>query len=343
MCGGGDIRRRQACRSLAGAPGRRWLRGLFVFAAICATLGTAQAQDSAYPSRPIHLVVSFPPGGGIDGVARLFADKLSGVLHQSVVVENRGGAAGSIAGKQVASAAPDGYTVLVGSNSMVINQIINPKSGLDVEHDLMALASVAKQAIIVVTPSDLKVGSLKELIALARERPLTYGTPGAGSIPHLLIELLVEKLPGVQLTHVPFQGAGPALTAAIAHQVDIGSMTLPPAVPLVKAGKLHALAVTIPQRSAALPDVPTTAEAGFPEVVGTAWAGIFVPLKTPPAVAKKIENAILEVAAMPSIKQRLTELGYETAATPGVQFQKEISEETRMWADVVAKSTLKPK
>jgi tripartite-type tricarboxylate transporter receptor subunit TctC len=319
-----------------------WTVAALVVITACAAFTRAQAQDS-YPSRPVRLVVSFPPGGGIDGVARLFADKLSGVLHQSVVVENRGGAAGSIAGKQVAGAAPDGYTVLVGSNSMVINQIVNPKSGLDVEHDLLALANIAQQAIIIVVPPDLKVNSLKELIALARERHLTYGTPGAGSIPHLLIELLLEKLPDVKLTHVPFQGAGPTLTAAIAHQVDIGAMTLPPAVPLVKAGKLHALAVTIPQRSAALPQVPTTAEAGYPEVVGTAWAGIFVPLKTPAPVAKKIEEAILAVAAMPAIRQRLVELGYEAAATPGAQFQKEISAETKMWTEVVANSTLKPK
>jgi tripartite-type tricarboxylate transporter receptor subunit TctC len=147
----------------------------------------------------------------------------------------------------------------------------------------------------------------------------------------------------VKLAPVPFPGAGPTLTAAIAHQVDIGAMTLPPAVPLVKAGKLHALAVTIPQRSAALPQVPTTAEAGYPEVVGTAWAGIFVPLKTPAPVAKKIEEAIRAVAARPAVRQRLVERGYEAAATPGAQFQKEISEETKMWTEVVAKSTLKPK
>jgi tripartite-type tricarboxylate transporter receptor subunit TctC len=328
------------------APWRRGvlaILGLIAVAAICSVAHPAQAQDSNYPTRPIRLVVSFPPGGGIDGVARLFADKLSTVLHQSVIVENRGGAAGSIAGKQVASAAPDGYTILVGSNSMVINQIVNPKSGLDVEHDLLAIASVAKQAIIIVTPPDLKVGSLKELIALAHQRPLTYGTPGAGSIPHLLIEELLEKIPGAKMTHVPFQGAGPALTATIAHQVDVGSMTLPPAIPLVKAGKLHGLAVTIPARSAALPQVPTTAEAGFPEVLGTAWAGIFVPLKTPKPIAKRIEDAILEVAAMPAIKERLIQLGYETASTPGAQFQKELSAETRMWKEVIAKSTLQPK
>jgi tripartite-type tricarboxylate transporter receptor subunit TctC len=328
-------------------PRRRQVLRPIVALLACTLAGTifgqAQAQDSNYPSRPVRLVVSFPPGGGIDGVARLFAEKLSGVLHQSVVVENRGGAAGSIAGKQVASATPDGYTILVGSNSMVINQIVNPRSGLDVQHDLMALAAVARQAIIIVTPPDLKVGSLKELIALARQRPLTYGTPGAGSIPHLLIELLLEKLPGVKLTHVPFQGAGPALTATIAHQVDIGAMTLPPSVPLVKAGKLHALAVTIPQRSAALPQVPTTAEAGYPEVLGTAWAGIFVPLKTPQPIAKRIEQAILQVAGMPDIQQRLITLGYEVTTTGSAQFQKELATETQMWTDVVAKSTLKPK
>jgi len=328
-------RRRQALATLTGAIA-------FLAAMGCAILPfPAAAQQGAYPSRTIRLVVSFPPGGGLDIIARMFAEKMTGILGQPVVVENRAGAAGAVAGKQVAAAAPDGYTVLVASNSMIVNQIMNPKSGLDTERDLLGVASVAPQAIVIVASPELKAGTLKDLIEVARTRSLNFGTPGPGSIPHLLFEQLLAALPGVKMTHVPFQGAGPALTGAMTNQVEVASVTLPPSVGLVRANKVKGIAVTTKARSKALPDIPTTTEAGFPSVVGTAWCGFFVPAKTPKAIADRLSAVFLQVAAMPDIQERLGKLGFETATTPGDQFQRDVSQEIKTWTAVVEKVGLR--
>jgi tripartite-type tricarboxylate transporter receptor subunit TctC len=313
-----------------------------VFALCCVILGSWLAPASAqpFPSRTVRLIVGFPPGGGVDAVARIVADKMTGLLKQPVVVENRGGAAGTIAGKQVANSDADGYTVLVNSNSMVISALMNPKAGLVIERDLYAIASVAPQAIVFVAAPDLNVKSLNEMIALARTRPLNYGTPGPGSIPHLVFEQLLSTAPSLQMQHVPFQGAGAALTATVANQIDVASVTLPPAVPLITAGKVNGLAVTGTVRSAALPQVPTAAEAGHPSVVATVWSGFFVPPKTPKAVSDQLEQAILQVVAMPEVKEKLASLGFETTGTPGAQFRRELAAEIKTWAAVLQKANL---
>jgi tripartite-type tricarboxylate transporter receptor subunit TctC len=300
----------------------------------------AAAQDKPYPSRSVRLVVGFPPGGGVDAVARLFAEKMSGLFGQPVVVMNQGGAAGGIAGKRVSAEEPDGYTVLVNSNSMVIYSLMNPETGLVVERDLQAVASVAPQSIIIVTSPGVNADSLGELIALSRTRSLNYGTPGAGSIPHLLIEQLVSTLQGVHLQHVPFQGAAPALMAVMANQIDIASVTLPPAASLVAAGKVKGIAVTGATRSAALPQIPTAAESGYPTIVASAWTGFFVPPKTSKPVVDRLEQAILQVAAMPDIKEKLAKLGFEPTSTPGAEFRSELAAEIKTWRAVLEKANL---
>ena len=301
----------------------------------------APAQEN-FPSRTIRLVVSFPPGGGVDAVARLFADKLAPMLGQPVVVENRGGASGTIAGKQVAAAAPDGYTVLVASNSMLVAQVMNPRTGLDTVRDLQAIASTAPQAVIVVVRPDIPAASLADLIALARTRQLNYGSPGAGSVPHLVIEHLFTAISNARMEHIPFPGAAQALTGALSSQVEAAVVTLPPAVALVASGKLKGIAVTTPARAAALPDVPTTTEAGYPNVVVTVWNGFFVPAKTPKAIADKLGAALLEVAAMPDIKQKLGQLGFEPTSIAGEQFQRDVVAELATWTEIVEKANIKP-
>ena len=319
---------------------RTWTVPLLCIGALFGSFAPAAAQDKPYPSRTVRFIVGFPPGGGVDAVARMFADKMSGLFGQPVVVMNHGGAAGGIAGKQVSAEEPDGYTVLVNSNSMVIFSLMNPKAGLVVERDLQAVASVAPQAIIIVASPNVKANSLSELIALARTRSLNYGTPGSGSIPHLVVEQLLSTLPGVQMQHVPFQGASPALAAVMANQIDIASVTLPPAAPLVTAGKVKGIAVTSATRSAALPQIPTAVESGYPTIVATAWTGFFVPPKTPQAVVDRLEQAILQVAAMPDIKARLAQLGFEPTSTPGAQFRRELSAEIKIWNAVLEKANL---
>jgi tripartite-type tricarboxylate transporter receptor subunit TctC len=321
---------------------RRIALGLAILAvAALAGAAAAQAQDS-FPSRTIRLVVSFPPGGGVDAVARLFADKMSPMLGQPVVVENRGGAAGAIAGKQVAGASPDGYSVLVASNSMLVAQVMNPGSGLVIERDLQAIASTAPQAVIVVTRPDIPVASLADLIALARTRKLNYGSPGTGSVPHLVIEHLFTAISNARMEHIPFPGAAQALTGVLSNQVEVAVVTLPPAVALVTSNKVKGIAVTTPARAAALPDVPTTTEAGYPNVVVTVWNGFFVPVNTPKAIADKLGEAILAVAAMPDIKQKLAQLGFELTSMPGEQFQRAVVTELTTWSEIVEKANLKP-
>jgi tripartite-type tricarboxylate transporter receptor subunit TctC len=247
--------------------------------ALAALLAPASAQD-VYPSRTIRLIVGFPPGGGVDAVARLFADKMTGIMGQPVVVVNQGGAAGGIAAKKVSTEEPDGYSVLVNSNSMVIYSLMTPKAGLNVERDLYAVAAAAPQAIVLAGAPDLKANNLKELIELAKTKPLNYGTPGTGSIPHLVIEQLLTTLPGVKLQNVPFQGAAPA------------------------------------------------------------WSGFFVPPKTPKAVVDKLEQAILQAASLPDIKEKLTALGFEPTSTPGAKFRTELSAEIKTWSAVLEKANL---
>ena len=319
------------------------LRIISALGLVLATLAgpsPASAQD-AFPSRTIRLVVSFPPGGGVDAVARLFADKMTSMLGQPVVVENRGGASGTIAGRQVAQAAPDGYTVLVASNSMVVAQVMNPRTELDIERDLLGIASTAPQAVIVVTRPDIPAASLQDLIALARTRKLNYGSPGAGSVPHLVIEHLFTSIANARMEHIPFPGAAQALTGVLGGQVEVAVVTLPPAVALVTSDKLKGIVVTTPARAAALPGVPTTAESGYPTVVVTVWNGFFVPAKTPKPIADKLGETILKVAAMPDIKQKLAQLGFEPTSIAGEQFQRDVAAELKTWSEVAQKAGLK--
>ena len=307
-----------------------------------AAAGPAAAQDSL-PTRPVRLVVSFPPGGGVDAVARLFADKMSAQLGQTVIVENRGGASGIIAGKQVASAEPDGTSVLIASNSMVVAQVMSPNVGLDIARDLKALASAAPQAIIITAQPDFPASTLQELIALAKTRRLNYGSPGAGSVPHLLGVYLFGSLAGVTLEHIPFPGAAQALTSLLGKQTDLAMVTLAPAVTLVADGKMKGIVVTTPERTAALPQVPTAAESGYPGFSVSVWTGFFVPAKTPKPIADKLEGIILKIANEPEIKAKLAQLGFEPTNIPGERFQHEVLAELKRWDEVVDKAGMKQK
>ena len=264
------------------------------------------------------------------------------MLGQPVVVENRAGAAGGIAGRQVAGSAPDGYTVLLTSNGMMINQIMNPSLGLDIERDLAPIASVAPQAVIIVSSPDLPVNSLHDLIALAKQRSLNYGTPGAGSVSQLVVEYIFTTQSGARMTHIPYSGAAPTLTAAMAGQIEVASTTMPPAVALVKGDKLKGIAITTPVRSVVLPQVPTVAEQMPQGMSVSVWSGFFVPAKTPAAIVSQLEQAVLKVAEMPETKEKLAQFGYEPTSIPSGPFKLALAKEFKMWTDVVAKTKLKP-
>jgi tripartite-type tricarboxylate transporter receptor subunit TctC len=324
----------------------RGMAGVCALACVAmATVGLATVAEAeqAYPNRNIRMLVGFPPGGGIDVVARLFAHKMSEILQQTVVVENRPGASGSIAASQVANAAADGYVILGGSNSIIVNRVVNFKSSLDVEKDLFAVGLIARQPMIAITGPDSKITSLRELISIARTSPINFGTPGAYSIPHLLFERFVLSQPGIKMVHVPFSGAANVVTATIAGQIEAAMVTLPAALQLVKSKQLRGLAVTSTTRWRELPNVPTMGEAGFPDIVGSIWGAIFVPAKTPNAVVARIHDAIHKIAAMPNADEELAKLGFELPNVTGKEFRSELSDEIRMWTEVVEKTKPVPR
>jgi len=243
----------------------------------------------------------------------------------------------------VASAEPDGTSVLIASNSMVVAQVMSPNAGLDIARDLKALASVAPQAIIITAQPDFAANTLPELITVAKARRLNYGSPGAGSVPHLLGVYLFGSLAGVTLEHIPFPGAAQALTALLGKQIDLAMVTLAPAVTLVADGKMKGIAVTTPERSAALPQVATAAESGYPGFSVSVWTGFFVPARTPKPVADRLEAVILKIASDPEIKGKLTQLGFEPTHIAGEPFGRDVAAELKRWDEVVDKAGLKGK
>jgi tripartite-type tricarboxylate transporter receptor subunit TctC len=312
------------------------LGAILAFVWIC----PLQAQRGAYPSAPVRIVVGFPPGGGVDVVARLIAQKMTGVWGQPVVVENRPGAASVLATRLVASAAPDGYTVLINSNTMVVNQVGNPNAGYDIERQLIPILNVAWQPNLIVAAPALPANSLADVIALSRTRKLSFGSPGHGSMGHLAAAYLFNILAKTDILHVPYNGAVPALTAVISGQIDLAGMTLPPAVPHVRAGKVKAIAVTSARRASTLPDVPTVAESGYPGYEVNVFAGFFMPAGTPKPVVDRYHEAVLTVMAMAEIKEQLATLGFEPADTSD-EFRRLVSDEVKKWAKVLEATNIK--
>jgi tripartite-type tricarboxylate transporter receptor subunit TctC len=308
------------------------------FAAL-AMLSPAQAQDT-YPSRQVHIIVGFPPGGGVDVVARLVADKLATAIGKPVVVENRPGASGSLALRQVAAAKNDGYTILMNSNSTLVNQVVNPNAGHDIEKQLTPVIKAATQSLNLVAAPNVGINTPAELLSRAKTQELDYGSPGAGSLPHLALESLFVQA-GIKLKHIPFPGAAQALTAAVAGHIQLASVTTPPAVQLVQSGQVKGVMVTSAKRSLALPNVPTAVEAGFKDFVVESWAGFFVPTGTPQGVVDTLSGAISKILATPEIREKLVTLGFEVSGTPGDVFGREVSVELKQWMDVARKAAIK--
>jgi tripartite-type tricarboxylate transporter receptor subunit TctC len=306
-----------------------------------AWMAPSHAQRGPYPSAPVRVVVGFPPGGGVDVVARMIGQRMPGVWGQHVVVDNRPGAASVLATRLVTAAAPDGYTVLINSNTMIVNQVGNPNAGIDVERQLLPILNVAWQPNIIVAAAALPAGTLAEVIALSRTRKLSFGSPGHGSMGHLAAAYLFNILAKSDILHVPYSGAAPALTAAISGQVELAGMTLPPAVPHVKAGRVKAIAVTSAKRALTLPEIPTVAESGFLGYEVNVFSGFFMPAGTPKPVADRFYEAVLKVMAMAEVKEQLATLGFEPADTSHQEFRRLVSDEVRKWAKVLAATNIK--
>jgi tripartite-type tricarboxylate transporter receptor subunit TctC len=247
----------------------------------------------------------------------------------------------SIATRLAARATPDGHSILINSNTMVVNQVLNPNAGYDIERELIPVINLAWQPNIIAAAPALPASSLKELIALTRTRKVSYGTPGAGSVPHLAGVYLFAVLAKTDVLHVPYNGAAPALTATVAGQTDLAFVTMPPAIPLVKAGRLKGIVVTSAKRTLALPDIPTAAESGFPGYEVNVFGGFFVPAGTPAATLQRLRDTVLKVLAMPDIKEQLATLGFEPADTSTEDFRRLVADEIKKWSKVATTTKLK--
>ncbi len=305
---------------------------LFKFLLVLA-VGSAAAQS--YPSKPIRVMVAFPPGGPVDIIARLIAPKLSDALGQQVVVENKVGASGNVATAEVAKSAPDGYTILAHSSAYAVNPTLFSNAGYDPIKDLTAIAVVAQQANLIVVNASFPAKTLDELRKKVQGEKLAFASPGAGTTPHLTAENLFHVRWKADITHVPFKGAGPAVTGLLSGQPPIGCVAGSGPMSNIKAGKLRALAASSAKRLAQLPDVPTLNELGYPGMEDYTWVGLFVAAATPHDIADKLNAAVLKAVHSPDLKQRLDALAFEMTAAPLNETADYLRAEVKKWAQVV--------
>jgi len=320
---------------------RRFLQFTGAAAATPILLQRASALD--YPTRPVRIIVAFAPGGPTDIFGRLAAQKLSERFGKQFYVENISGGGGNIGAAQAARAAPDGYTILFTVSALVTNPAFLGKAPYDPIHDFAPVAVPIASAITIVVNPSLGVGTLDELIALIRANPgqYTFASGGAGAQPHLAFEQFRLSL-GLDIVHVPFGGAGPAVASIVAGHTPIGVSSLPPCVPHIQEGSLRALMLSSTKRSQKLPDIPTAAEAGYPVLTGDQWVGILLPAGTPEEIVSLLHHAIVDITALPDIKERLAALDfYDIESTPE-QFAKRIKVELESWRRVVQTAHINP-
>ena len=279
-------------------------------AAACIAPHAAWSQGSGWPNKPIKLVVAFAPGGPADIIARVLSQRLSDRLKQSVVVENRGGAGGNVAAQAVARTDPDGYTLLVTTSAFAVNPALSRKAGYDPLKDFATAGIVAGTPNLLVAAPALPVQTLADVFKLAKTQNLSFGTAGGGTTPHLSAEYLFKSLAKVNIVHAPYTGASPALSAVMGNQIQLASVALPAAVSLVKADKVKPLAVTSAKRVAAMPNVPTVAELGFPGFNFATWVGVFAPAKTPTAIVERINSELNLILFIPEFQQQLDQAGF---------------------------------
>ena len=296
-----------------------------------------------YPSRPIRLVVPYPAGGPVDIMSRLIGQKLSDQLRAQIVVDNRGGANGNIAGDIVARSNPDGYTLLMGANGVIaVNPNLYRKMPFDPQKDLAPLSLVGTAALLMVVHPGVAARSVSDFVALAKSRPgaINYASSGTGSTAHLCSELL-KSMTGIDLVHVPYKGSAPALNDVIGGQVQMLITGVSSALPHARGGKLRALGVTSPKRLVALPDVPAIGETVTGYEVLT-WYGLFLPNATPQAVAKQLHAAVVAAVNTKDTHERMTALGAEAASNSPAEFAAMVRAEIAKWGKVVRSAGVRP-
>jgi tripartite-type tricarboxylate transporter receptor subunit TctC len=308
----------------------------WTFLVAAGVLGGPAIVLAQYPTKPVRLIVPYPPGGGSDGLGRIVALKLGEALGQQMVIDNRPGAGANIGAELAARAQADGHTLFMANVAHAINVSYYRKLGYDLLKDFAAVSLVAETPHILVVHPSLPVKSVRDLIALARTRPgqLDYSSSGAGGSNHLAGELFAH-LAGVKMTHIAYNGGGPAAIALVGGQVPIGFPTTPSAIPQVKSGKLRGLAVTSARRSASIAELPTVAEAGLPGYAVSTWYGILAPTATPREIIERLSNEAARVIKLPDAKERLDGGGFEPIGALADPFAAYLRDEVTKWAKVI--------
>lgn len=299
-------------------------------------------QAQSYPAKPIRMLIGYPPGGGVDIVARQIGPKYGEQLGQPIVIDNRPGAAGNIASDLLAKAPADGYVLMMSTPSVTINPSLYAKVGFDPIRDFAPITMVGVTPLILVVHPSLPAKSVKDLVALAKARPgqLLYSSGGNGSAAHLAGELL-KSVTGTSIVHVPFKGAPPSMVALIGGEVHFTFGALTSTLPHVKSGRLRMLAVTSAQRSAFVPDLPTVSEAGISGYDVTQWYGLFAPAQTPAAIIAKLNSDLIRILDLPDVKAQMAALSLEIMTGTPQQFAAFVKSELVKWAKVVKESNMR--
>jgi tripartite-type tricarboxylate transporter receptor subunit TctC len=318
-------------------------RVLLALAFCLPVLAHAQTFPPGFPSRPIRLIVTYPAGGGADTMARLIAPRLGEALGQPILVENRGGASGTIAADLVAKSAPDGHTLMLDATNHAVNPSLLPKLPYDPEKSFAPVTLLALFPNVVVVHPAYPVNSIRQLIDKARAEPgkIAFASSGNGSAQHLAGELFRQRA-ALDMVHVPYKGGGPALIDVMGGQVPLYFGNMASALPHVKNGKLKALAITGSKRSPAAPDLPTVAESGMPGYQVYEWNAIFAPAGTPPAIVNRLQAEIAKVVKIPEVRERMLALGGEIVASSPAELGAWVREQTASWAKVVRAGNIKP-
>ncbi len=318
---------------------------LYAAAAIVAValIQALPASAQSYPSRPIRFIVPFPPGGGNDVVGRIVAQKLNESLGVPVVIDNRGGAGGTIGTDITSKAPPDGHTMLVNNISLAVNATLYPKLPYDTLRDLAPVSLLGRQPNILVAHPAVPVSSVKDMLALARAKPgqVIYGSGGVGTAGHLATELLM-LMTRIEMVHVPYKGLGPALIDLMGGRVQIVVSTLASALPQVKGGKLKPLAVTTAKRSAFFPELPTMAEGGVPGYEFSTWYALLVPGATPKAIVERLNAETVKILGVPALKEQFSGQGLEATPSSPAESGAYLRSEVAKWSKVVTASGAKP-
>jgi tripartite-type tricarboxylate transporter receptor subunit TctC len=319
---------------------KKWLSATLVCLSGFSIAGLAHAQS--WPTKQIKFIVPYPPGGGTDVIARIVQEPLSKELGQQVIIDNRGGAGGSIGSALAAQSPSDGYTVLFTLSSHTINPAIYTKLPFDTEKDFSSVVTVASLPQILVANPNFPAKTVKEVIEMAKAKPgsISYASVGNGSPGHLAGAMMATDA-GVEMTHIPYRGGGPAVTDVIAGQVPLLWVSIPAAAQFVKTGKLKALAVSTVKRSAVFPDVPTMVESGFKGFEVDSWYAMFVPAKTPQAIIDRINKATVNVLAQPDVKEKLLGQGAEAVGDTPAQLSGVVKKEIAKWKQVVKSANIK--